>query len=374
LTEPSANQIATPSVLPVVGGEASNRPLWVSIVAILTFGLLLFFLLEGRREQRPLPAVSARNRDLAQGQMVEPPPLYIPPEPIRVVPPEGASQKNSDVVRSVDDAQSVSVQMPHIVAPVVAHSPVYPMIPEILSSDNLPQNSVQAPRVATVVANKSPIIVMDTSVGGNDVEGNGKEGAAIARRIRASRSRNSATIVPQGTLIDAVLETALDSTQPGQTRALVSSDVTNLRGDHVLIPRGSRLFGEYKGDVAAGQKRAFIQWQRLESPAGLTIDIDSPAVDNLGRAGIKGKVNNHFFPRLGAALLQSVVDVGTLVAARSINDANYPIFLPFPGGNAGSGVQMAGSVPKPTLKVKHGTRISVFVTRDLDFAILGGRR
>ncbi len=190
---------------------------------------------------------------------------------------------------------------------------------------------------------------------------------AVASRARATRLRNRATVVPQGTLIAAVLETALDSTQPGQVRALVSSDVVNLRGDKVLIPRGSRLFGEYKGDIAPGQKRAFVQWTRLVRPDGVTIAIDSPAADQLGRAGIKGRVNSHFFERLGGALLQSTVDIGTIVASRKIYDGGDSVFVALPGSVQGTTSQIMGPAPKPTLKVRQGARISVFVMRDLDF-------
>jgi type IV secretion system protein VirB10 len=178
-------------------------------------------------------------------------------------------------------------------------------------------------------------------------------------------------VVPQGTLIAAVLETALDSTQPGQTRALVSRDVPNLAGP-VLIPRGSRLYGEYRGQLGAGQKRAMVQWTRLETPDGVTIAIDSPAADQLGRAGIKGKVNSQFISRFGGALLQSAIDIGTIAAARGISDSRF--FLPIPGAVQGSTSQLVGQPRRPTLKVKQGTRISVFVARDLDFSAVVPRQ
>jgi len=209
---------------------------------------------------------------------------------------------------------------------------------------------------------------MDTSIAEPEAPASANGGApAIASKARASRQRNRATIVPQGTLIAAVLETALDSTQPGQVRALVSSDVANLRGDHVLIPRGSRLYGEYKGDIAPGQKRASVQWTRLVRPDGVTIAIDSPAADQLGRAGIKGRVNTHFIERLGGALLQSTIDVGTLWASREIYRGGSSVFVAVPGSVQGATSQLVGPPPKPTLKVRQGTRIAVFVMRDLDF-------
>lgn len=375
MTKSAANQPVAPSfVLPTVGAEPGNRTLWITIGAILAFGLALFLILESHREQRSVPAIRVGSRELAQGQSLEPPPLFIPPEPIQILSRGSIGQERVDGASGTNETSGVNSPLPNMAPPISPQSPAHPVIHEMPTGHSMPPNTSQAPTGIAVAVNSSPVIVMDISAGASAAEGSEKGEPAVARKIRATRARHSATIVPQGTLIEAILETALDSTQPGHTRALVSSDVINLRGDRVLIPRGSRLFGEYKGDVAAGQKRAFIQWTHLVSPDGVTIDIDSPAVDRLGRAGIKGKVNNHFLPRLGSALLQSVIDVGTLVAARSINDSDYPIFLPFPGGGMGVGSQLTGSVPKPTLKVKHGTRISVFVTRDLDFTVLEGRR
>ncbi|MBL0001846.1 MAG: hypothetical protein IPO97_13325 [Sphingomonadales bacterium] len=111
-----------------------------------------------------------------------------------------------------------------------------------------------------------PAIVFDATVAdaasaaGPGSPGSGEApGAAKAVRARATRLLNSPTVVPQGTLIAAVLETALDSTQPGQARALVSRDVANLRGDRILIPQESRLFGTYRGELSAGQKRARVR-------------------------------------------------------------------------------------------------------------------
>ena len=80
-------------------------------------------------------------------------------------------------------------------------------------------------------------------------------------RVKAARFSNPGTTIPQGAVIQAVLETALDSTRPGPARALVSRDVRSFDGSKILIPRGSRLFGEYKADLTQGQNRAFIQWQ-----------------------------------------------------------------------------------------------------------------
>ena len=111
-----------------------------------------------------------------------------------------------------------------------------------------------------------------------------------------------------------MLETALDSTRPGFARAIVSRDVRGFDGSRVLIPRGSRLIGEYRSEVAPGQRRALVNWTRLIRPDGVTIAIGSPAGDPLGRGGIRARVNSHFFERFAGAILQSALDIGVNLA------------------------------------------------------------
>lgn len=187
-------------------------------------------------------------------------------------------------------------------------------------------------------------------------------------RVTASRLANPSRTVPRGTVIPAVLETALDSTRPGAARGLVQRDVHSFDGTRVLIPRGSRIYGEYEADLSTGQRRAAIQWTRLLRPDGVTIDLDSPASDTLGRAGVRGKVDSKFFQRFGGAILQSVLDIGVGVATREVSGAaGNGVILALPGStqNLRSGDQQQ---IQPTLKVRQGSSVSVFVARDLDFS------
>ncbi|AQR75899.1 type IV secretion system protein B10 [Sphingomonas sp. LM7] len=180
-------------------------------------------------------------------------------------------------------------------------------------------------------------------------------------RVGAGVLANRPTTVPQGTLIPAVLETALDSTRPGLARAIVSRDVRGFDGSRILIPRGSRLIGEYRSDAEAGQNRMLVNWVRLIRPDGATIAIGSPASDTLGGAGIKASVNSHFFERFAGAILQSALDIGVNLASRSVDS---PVVV-LPQSQAGI-VRFPNQV-RPTLKVKAATSISIFVARDLDF-------
>jgi type IV secretion system protein VirB10 len=186
-------------------------------------------------------------------------------------------------------------------------------------------------------------------------------------RVLAGRLANPAVTVPKGTVIAAVLETALDSSRAGAARAIVSRDVMGFDGTRILIPRGSRLYGEYTADVTSGQKRALIRWQRLTRPDGVIVDLDSPSADPLGRAGVEGKVDSHFFARFGSAILQSVLDIGVGLATRQVTDDAVIVALP------GSTQQVTGQLQQttqvqPTLRIRQGASVSVFVARDLDFS------
>jgi type IV secretion system protein VirB10 len=177
--------------------------------------------------------------------------------------------------------------------------------------------------------------------------------------------------VPQGTLIPAVLETAFNSTRPGLARAMVSHDVRGFDGKRVLIPRGSRLIGEYGADVLPGQNRALIMWSRLIRPDGVSINIGSPATDTFGRGGVKGSVNSHFFERFGSALLQSALDIGVNLASR--RGSNGVVVIPTSSVGTLGALGPRTQIP-PTIKVPAGRSISVFVAQDLDFTGAGARQ
>ena len=181
---------------------------------------------------------------------------------------------------------------------------------------------------------------------------------------RSTRLAEPANTVAQGTLIPAVLETAIDSDVPGYVRAVVSQDVRSFDGSKVLIPRSSRLIGEYKGVTQAGQRRAYLMWTRLLRPDGVSIALASPAVDFSGQAGIGGQVNSHFFSRFGSAILLSILGGASTLASGGAST----VIVGGAGQSAASvAAERDGSRP-PTIKVRQGEPIRVFTARDLIFA------
>ena len=188
---------------------------------------------------------------------------------------------------------------------------------------------------------------------------------------RATRLANTALVAPQGTVISAVLETGINSDLPGFVRAVVSRDVAGFDGSTVLIPRGSKLIGEYKSAVSQGQSRAFVIWTRLITTDGVSINLGSPATDTLGRGGVAGETNTHFVHRFGAAILLSVIGAGLQALANEAtsNSVNAVIISsPQQASNVATvALQKDIDIP-PTITVPQGQDIRVFVSRDLDFS------
>jgi len=191
----------------------------------------------------------------------------------------------------------------------------------------------------------------------------GHAAAGDAGAAHSTRLADPANTVVQGTLIPAVLETAIDTDIPGNVRAVVSQDVRSFDGSRVLIPRSSRLIGEYKAATQAGQRRAFLMWTRLIRPDGVSVALASPAADFTGQAGIGGQVNSHFFSRFGSAILMSILGGASSLATAGAST----VIVSGAGQSAASAAIQSNGNRGPTIKVRQGEPIRVFTARDLIF-------
>ncbi len=222
---------------------------------------------------------------------------------------------------------------------------------------------------------------------------------------RATKNNRIDALVAQGTFIRGVLETAVQSDLPGMVRATVTENVWSFDGRRVLIPAGSRLIGEYRSGIAQGQTRVFVVWTRLLRSDGVSVQLGSNGADDLGRAGNAGFVDNHYVERFGAAIMLSIVGGaaqflsaygqntngygnGTVITttdpvtgvvtqtqtgvnqnqlslqARQIAAQNVSQTLT---NIAQEALRNSINIP-PTIYLDQGTRIIVFVRRDLDFS------
>ena len=366
-SDPDQQIAAELDIRPSVARIRKPLPPWVFFGTLAMIAIVLFVVLDGRRRALQAPAVAAEQVDLAGGAAA--PMLYIPPDLEQAAP----IISSAPPVAVMPERPSMP---PHPVVPPAP--PQSPPVQAYFPSTQASGGNAPAPKAN----NSAPVLVIDNGGAGRaqaaprqaGQEGEGAQAASAGAatrvprdtsRQRAGAFANRSTSVVQGTLIPAVLESALDSTRPGFVRAIVSRDVRGFDGTKVLIPRGSRLIGEYESDAKSGENRALINWTRLIRPDGATVAIDSPVADPLGRNGVRARVNSHFLERFGGAILQSVLDIGVNAAARAVDS---PTVIALPGSFGGAaGQRIQPQQVTPTLTVKRGTSISIFVTRDLDF-------
>lgn len=272
-------------------------------------------------------------------------------------------------------APAVPEQAPAVPAAAITPPPA-PAAPAPQAVLAAPPQTALAPATNP---NSSPTIVFDASAlpgpalavpapGTGGATGNGNDdfasrlGGVGGSSATATAMVDPRTTVTQGTLIPAVLETAIDTDVPGFVRAIVSADVRSFDGSRVLVPRSSRLIGQYKSGLQAGQKRAYVIWTRLIRPDGVSVAIASPAIGFGGETGLAGKVDGHFFERFGSAMLLSVV--GGLSAL----GGNSSVVIAGGGQSAAAAaIGQTGQIG-PTVRVRQGQPIRVFTARDLDFS------
>ncbi|HEV2099294.1 MAG TPA: type IV secretion system protein VirB10 [Stellaceae bacterium] len=180
--------------------------------------------------------------------------------------------------------------------------------------------------------------------------------------------------IPAGTVIPCILQTAVNSQLAGFVDCTIPSEVRGATGAVTLFDRGTQVFGEIKSGLRQGQSRLFILWIRARTPENVVVTFDSPAADELGRAGVGGYVNDHFWSRFGAALLYSLIDYGPQLAVAALQrnngnfgTSNYVQFVQPQQQLANTILQDQLNIP-PTLEKNQGETVSIFVARDVDFS------
>lgn len=196
-----------------------------------------------------------------------------------------------------------------------------------------------------------------------------RAGARVAEIEQAVVIAHPSRTVIQGTMIQAVMETAIDSSLPGAIRAVVSEDVHSYDGTRILIPRGSKLIGRYNSQVEPTQRRLMVAWDRIVTPDGQSVTIAAYGADELGRSGKTGLIDRRLGTRFGSAALVSLISALPNAASAAVDDPVAADLAEELGDDAGdaAGSALDGylSVP-PTIFVDQGARVTVMVDRDLE--------
>lgn len=187
---------------------------------------------------------------------------------------------------------------------------------------------------------------------------------------------SSPYVVQAGSVIPAAMITGIRSDLPGTITAQVTQNVyDSVTGRHLLIPQGSRLIGEYDSQVSFGQNRVLLAWDRLILPDGRSIQLDRlPGADASGYSGLQDRVNQHWGGMLRAALISTLLSVGTEVGngddgelVRALRQGTSESI-----GRTGQDLVRRQMNVQPTLTVRPGFQLRVIVTRDIVMAPVDG--
>jgi type IV secretion system protein VirB10 len=197
-------------------------------------------------------------------------------------------------------------------------------------------------------------------------------GAVDRRTVSPDRVQAPASpyVLQAGAVIPAALITGLRSDLPGQVTAQVTEDVYDSpTGKFLLIPQGARLVGQYDAQIAFGQSRALLVWNRLIMPNGRSIVLErQPGADPEGYAGLEDEVDNHWGMLFKAAILSTILSVGS--EAGTSNNENSLVQALRQGASdnisqTGRQVVQRSLNVQPTITIRPGFPVRVLVIHDL---------
>ena len=182
--------------------------------------------------------------------------------------------------------------------------------------------------------------------------------------------------IKAGTVLPAVLITAINSDLPGPVVAQVREHVYDtVTGDHLLVPQGSRLIAQYDSMVAWGQERVLLCWNRLILPNGDSLDLQCmPAADLKGAAGLADEVDEHWWRILKGATVATLLSAGTAFAAGDTTSYNPSVGQVVARSGSGEIGQVGAQLTRsnlsiqPTITVRPGFSVNVVVTKDMILA------
>lgn len=197
--------------------------------------------------------------------------------------------------------------------------------------------------------------------------------------------RNPETLMVRGTYIRCVLETRIITDVDGFTSCIVTEPVYSFNGRKLLLPRGSKALGKYRGEPTG--PRVAVIWDRITTPTGLDVLLEGAGIDNLGGAAHPGDYNGHWASKMSAALMISLIsDAFKYAAAKngpettSITSGGLVTVQPFESNTAKTMERVANqalskSLGRPaTVTINQGTILYIYVAQDVDFSGVISRR
>ncbi|OYV41675.1 MAG: hypothetical protein B7Z75_14830 [Acidocella sp. 20-57-95] len=324
----------------------------LALVAVLGLGFIWFNALFSHKrtdQQKIIPAAYTNGGEVFNG------------------PPDAAMKPAAQNLPAPANTQTGLLDAPAqaspAAAPILAFSGSSALVPNQPASSSASQPGATA---AAVMPDNSPLAA--------------RLKPTVLDGERASVLQNPDMVITEGTMIPCTLQTAINSQLPGLVTCVVPIDVRGSTGNVVLLDRGTKIVGQMENGLLQGQNRVFVDWTRAETPDHVIVTLDSPGSDELGRAGLPGAVNNHFWDRFGGALMLTLVQgglqAGTLAAAGNGNSNSTSqqaalgfVYAAQSNGQSVANTALANSINiPPTLTKNQGDTVSLIVAHDLDFS------
>ena len=186
----------------------------------------------------------------------------------------------------------------------------------------------------------------------------------------------------EGTVIDTVLTNRLDGATASPVNCLVTNPIYSHSGQQVLIPAGSRVLGDTKAVQSVGESRLAVAFHRLILPDGRTVGLDQfTGLNQSGDAALRDQVNHHYLSTFGAASAVGVISglgqyLGSLGLGQGSGDRTTVIAGGFGNATAESTAQVMNRFLNrlPTITIREGHRVKVYLTSDLELPAYDERR
>ena len=372
-----------------------NRIVLILLIVVVVVVIAIFMLFSGKKGPTPEEIARAQANVPIAAQVTPPEPLPEPPAPTIPVTPEPEKTALPPLPLPPEEvlpplpnqpASNTPAEDPSITAQKARQAEEFR---QRRLRSNMTVSGGGGSSIANAVSGNNNARINSAEATSKDTNSQFEKNASSepVQTVSAQKMPDSRTTIAQGKMVNVVLESALNTDLPAPIRAIVSRDTYAEAGKNILIPKGSRVIGRYNTDIFRGQKRIFIIWQRVIRPDGVSIAIGSPGVDQIGRAGTEGVVDNKYLEIYSSALLTSLITVGAAVGADKLVDGQVSTSNNALGGSTSTGTAGAQAVQqsitdlgettrgvvqgvinlRPTITLDQGTRMNIFVNRDLTF-------
>ena len=190
---------------------------------------------------------------------------------------------------------------------------------------------------------------------------------------KANRFADRNLLLAKGTVIQCSLKTRIETQVAGMVACTTLRDTYSDNKKVLLLERGSTIEGEYQSTAEMGATRIFVLWTRIRTPKGVVVNINSPATDTLGGAGLGGYTKHHFFKRFGNALMFSLIQDAIATGLQRFERTNTAQTIVYENTEEATDeivqtiIKSTANIP-PTIYKNHGDNAAVYVARDIDFS------